>query len=155
MPSSMLELKIPPLLLAALFGLAMWLVAGAVPALAFRMPGQTALAIALAAVGIAFVVAGVLQFRRAGTTVDPRRPEATRQVVTQGVYRLSRNPMYVGFALLLAAAGVQLGNLLALLAVPLFVLYMNRFQIAAEERALLAHFGPPYTEYLRSVRRWL
>jgi protein-S-isoprenylcysteine O-methyltransferase Ste14 len=152
---STLELKIPPLILAAVLASAMWLLARALPEHGVTLPAQTAIAIVLAACGVAFVLAGVLQFRRAGTTIDPRKPEATRQVVTGGVYRLSRNPMYLGFALLLAGIGVQLGNLPALLLLPLFVAYMNRFQIQPEERALLQHFGQPYAEYLRSVRRWI
>jgi protein-S-isoprenylcysteine O-methyltransferase Ste14 len=152
---STLELKIPPLILAGVFAAVMWLLARALPALAFNFPGQAVIAIVLAAGGAMFVLAGVLQFRRAGTTVDPRTPQATRQVVTGGVYRLSRNPMYVGFALLLAGAGVQFGNLLALLLLPLFVVYMNRFQIEPEERALLQQFGEHYADYLRTVRRWL
>jgi protein-S-isoprenylcysteine O-methyltransferase Ste14 len=155
LPMSTLELKIPPLILAILLGIATWLLARAVPALTFDMPAQAVVAIVLAASGAAFVIAAVLQFRRAGTTVDPRTPDATRQVVTTGVYRLTRNPMYLGFVLLLTGGGVYLGNLLALLLVPAFVVYLNRFQIRPEERALLQHFGPPYAEYLRSVRRWL
>jgi protein-S-isoprenylcysteine O-methyltransferase Ste14 len=150
-----LELKIPPLLLTVVLATAMWLLARMLPALAFTLPGQALIAIVLASAGAMLVLAAVLQFRRVATTVDPRKPEATRQVVTDGVYRLSRNPMYVGFALLLAGAGVQLGNLLALLLLPLFVAYMNRFQIEPEERALLQQFGPPYADYLRNVRRWL
>ncbi len=131
-----LELKLPPLALALAFALAMWLAATQVPQLAFTMPGQSAIAIALAGLGTAIVLAAGLHFRRAGTTVNPTTPQATSTVVASGVYRLSRNPMYVGFLLVLAGWAVFLAHGLALLFLPGFVIYMNRFQIAPEERML-------------------
>ena len=100
-------------------------------------------------------VAGVVAFRRARTTVDPRDPGKSTELVATGIYRASRNPMYVGFLIALAGWGVFLGNLLALVALPLFVAAMTRFQIAPEERALRARFGERFTRYERSVRRWL
>jgi protein-S-isoprenylcysteine O-methyltransferase Ste14 len=68
---------------------------------------------------------------------------------------MSRNPMYVGLLLLLAGWALHLSHPLALLGLPAFVAYMNRFQIAPEERALRAKFGPAYEDYARAVRRWL
>ena len=82
-------------------------------------------------------------------------PGLATSIVTTGVYRLSRNPMYVGFLLMLAAWGVFLANVLSVLLLPLFVVYLNRFQIISEENALLAKFGDDYARYLRSVRRWV
>jgi protein-S-isoprenylcysteine O-methyltransferase Ste14 len=76
-------------------------------------------------------------------------------VVTSGIYRLSRNPMYLGFLLALAGWTVFLGNIIALALLPLFVAHMNAFQIKPEERALLAKFGPAYAQYMRTTRRWL
>lgn len=76
-------------------------------------------------------------------------------MVTSGVYRVSRNPMYLGFLLALAWWVVFLSHLLAFALLPLFMWYMNRFQIVPEERALAAKFGSEFTEYSRAVRRWL
>jgi len=76
-------------------------------------------------------------------------------MVTSGIYRLSRNPMYVGILLMLAAWAVYLANILSASWLPLFVGYMNRFQITPEENALLAKFGGAYASYLKTVRRWL
>jgi protein-S-isoprenylcysteine O-methyltransferase Ste14 len=153
MPS--LELKIPPLLLVALFALAMWLQASLTPALSFSWPGQTLLAGVLALFACSIVGAGVLAFRRAQTTVDPRTPSASSSVVGHGIYGYTRNPMYVGFAGLLLALAVLLGNLLALLWLPLFVAYINRYQIIPEERALQAKFAAEYSAYKARVRRWI
>jgi protein-S-isoprenylcysteine O-methyltransferase Ste14 len=75
--------------------------------------------------------------------------------VTTGVYRFTRNPMYLGFLLALIAWGIFLGNIVSALMPLLFVAYMNRFQISPEERALRARFGAPYVAYQSSVRRWL
>jgi protein-S-isoprenylcysteine O-methyltransferase Ste14 len=150
-----LELKVPPLVLVLLTGAAMWLASSASPALAWHPPYRLAVATALGLAGIAVAALGVAAFRRARTTVDPTKPQRAKSLVRGSVYRLSRNPMYLGFLLALLGFAVFLGNLLALVFVPLFVLYMNRFQIAPEERVLAAMFGPEFVAYCREVRRWL
>jgi protein-S-isoprenylcysteine O-methyltransferase Ste14 len=113
------------------------------------------LAIALAGAGISMALAGVLAFRRADTTVDPRAPQQTSSLVIKGIYHYSRNPMYLGFLLLLTALACYVMNGAAFALLPLFVWYMNRFQIAPEERHLLHKFGADYQAYLLQVRRWL
>lgn len=150
-----LELKIPPLALALACALAMWLASTQMPQLAFTIPAQQFIAFALASLGIGIVLLAGLHFRRAGTTVNPTRPQATTAVVATGVYRLSRNPMYVGFLLALAGWAVFLAHGLPLLFLPAFVIYMNRFQIGPEERMLAAKFGDDYERYRQAVRRWL
>jgi protein-S-isoprenylcysteine O-methyltransferase Ste14 len=150
-----LELKIPPLALVLIAAAAMWLAAYAVPALTWDLPFKRVLASACVLAGFAIAAAGVLSFRRAGTTVNPTRPQSTSALVSSGIYRYSRNPMYLGFLLALLGWAAQLSNLLALLPVALFVLYMNRFQIAPEERALAAMFGDEFSAYTRKVGRWL
>jgi protein-S-isoprenylcysteine O-methyltransferase Ste14 len=111
--------------------------------------------IVLALVGLAFGVAGVVSFRRARTTVNPTTPAAASSLVSSGVYRITRNPMYVGLALLLFAWAVFLSSAWSLLGVLAFVLYIGRFQIVPEERALAQLFGSEYTAYQAKVRRWL
>lgn len=150
-----LELKIPPVVLVALFALAMWLLAPLVPSLLVPQSWRLVLAGTFAASGVAIALSGVLAFRRANTTVDPRVPEQSSSLVIRGIYRYSRNPMYVGFLLLLVALGFYLMSAAALALLPLFVLYMNQFQIAPEERYLLDKFGADYQAYTQQVRRWL
>ena len=133
----------------------MWLAAWLWPALAREFPASRALALALIAGGIAVAIAGVVQFRRASTTVNPMTPEASSSLVVSGVYRRTRNPMYLGFLLALAGWAAFLASFAALMVLPLFVAYMNRFQIVPEERALAARFGQQFEDYRRSVRRWL
>lgn len=150
-----LELKIPPVVLVALFALAMWLLAQWLPPLALPQSWRLVLAGAFVVVGVVIALSGVLAFRRADTTVDPRAPEQSSSLVVRGIYRYSRNPMYVGFLLLLVALGCYLMSAAALALLPLFVWYMNQFQIAPEERHLLQKFGAEYQAYCQRVRRWL
>ncbi len=149
-----LELKVPPPLVALVTGLLMWWAAKLVPPLA--LPGVTriAAAVALAGCGVGLAISGVLTFRRAKTTVNPTTPAAASALVRTGVFRFTRNPMYLGLLLCLVAWAIFLSSVLALLIAPLFVVYMNRFQIAPEERALAALFGDSFAAYKRDVRRW-
>jgi protein-S-isoprenylcysteine O-methyltransferase Ste14 len=105
--------------------------------------------------GLAVSALGVVEFRRARTTVDPRIPAASSSLVRSGIYRLTRNPMYVGFGLVLLGWAIYVSNALAFLLLPAYVLYMTRFQIQPEERALGQIFGQEYADYRARVRRWL
>lgn len=110
----------------------------------------------LVAVGLSFDLSGLLAFRASRTTINPLRPERASSLVTGGVYQITRNPMYVGMLFLLLALGLYLAHWPALLLGPLaYVLYLNRFQIAPEERVLLGLFGEEYRAYTGRVRRWL
>jgi len=149
-----LELKIPPVVLVLLSGAAMWILSAAAPSFARKVPYSQAIAFIFAVSGVAVAVFGVVSFRRACTTVNPTRPQDVSSLVTTGIYRLSRNPMYLGLLLALVAWVVFLGNVLALLPVVAFVAYMNRFQITPEERALAAMFGTEFKAYKQRVRRW-
>jgi protein-S-isoprenylcysteine O-methyltransferase Ste14 len=150
-----LELKIPPVALVLLFGVMMWLLSATVPSLALTLSWRTTIAFVLLSAGFAIALAGVLEFRRAKTTVNPLTPEAASVMVTSGIYRYTRNPMYLGLLVTLFGWAVWLSHLLAFALLPLFLLYMNRFQIEPEERALSAKFGRHFSDYGRSVRRWM
>lgn len=150
-----LEMKVPPLVVVLVTGVAMWWLATSGPWVGLPLPGRRLIALALAAVGVGFALAGVLAFRQAQTTLHPSRAERTSALVTTGVYMRSRNPMYVGMLSVLAAWGVYLGNVLAFALLPLFVAYLNRFQIEPEERVLAEKFGDEFTAYRDAVRRWI
>lgn len=150
-----LELKVPPPVVTALVVMAMWGISLATPSLEVSGVPRTAIAVALALIGFGIDVAGAVSFRRAKTTINPMKPEATSALVTAGIYRMSRNPMYVGILFVLIAWTVYLSNVWALMGPVAFVLYINRFQIAPEERTLAARFGDAYSDYKHAVRRWL
>ncbi|MET0555635.1 MAG: isoprenylcysteine carboxylmethyltransferase family protein [Vicinamibacteria bacterium] len=150
-----LELKIPPVAVALATGAAMAALSWAVPFAAVGVPARVPIGLALALGGIALCAAGVAAFRRARTTVNPMTPDASSSLVAAGVYAHTRNPMYLGFAIILAGWGAALANVAAFSMLPLFVLYIDRYQIAPEEKALAARFGPAFASYAKRVRRWL
>ena len=150
-----LELRIPPPAVAALMAGAMWGIAALGPLIAAPTFIRVIAAAIIALVGGVFSIAGIVSFRLARTTINPMKPETTTSLVCSGIYRLTRNPMYVGLLFVLVAWAVFLCSAPALLGPVAFVLYINRFQIAPEERALSAMFGTGYSTYKSRVRQWL
>jgi protein-S-isoprenylcysteine O-methyltransferase Ste14 len=144
--------RMPPLLLLVLCATAMWLVA---PASEPASSARIMLASALVLSGIVVAVAGVVEFRRAGTTVDPRVPHKAQELVTSGIFAFSRNPMYVGMVLVLIAWSIALDSWLAALVCPVFYVWIDRVQIPFEEKHIVALFGDDYTRYCQRVRRWI
>lgn len=148
-------MRIPPGLVALAGGMAIWLLARYVPVSRIAVPGNRVMAAVTFGIGVALMLLGVASFLRARTSVDPLHPEKASTLVVTGIYRFTRNPMYLGFALMLLALALRLSVWPGLLIVGLFVACMNRFQIRPEEAALDARFGDAAREYRRSVRRWI
>ncbi len=112
--------------------------------------------------GVVFIVTGLCldlwcaaQFYRAKTTVNPLRPENSSALVVDGMYRLTRNPVYLGMLLVLTGVAFLLGSMSPFLVLPVFIVAINYLQIFPEEKALTDLFGARYREYRQSVRRWL
>lgn len=150
-----LELKIPPAALVAFTGALMWLASVATPSMAFTIPGRSLGTTILVLTGVIIAALGVASFRRAKTTVNPMKPGSASVLVERGIYQWTRNPMYLGFLVVLIGWAIFLSNIVAFLLPPAFVCYMNRFQIEPEEKALAALFGQTFVAYRTRVRRWL
>ena len=150
-----MPLLIPPPLVVALCGYAMWLLAEQLAFGRFAFAGQRPLAGLVLLAGLALMAAAAWTMFRARTTVNPLRPERASRLVTSGVFAYSRNPIYLGDALILLALALYFGNWFAFLLLPLFVAFIGRFQIRPEERALQRLFGDDYRTYCARVRRWL
>jgi len=146
---------VPPVAALLCVAVPMWLVARLAPTLAVDVPGRIVAALLLALAGAAIALAGVAEFRRARTTVNPLRPERASALVVSGIFRWTRNPMYLGLAIVLLGWAWYLEHPLAALGVPAFVAWMNRSQIPREERALAQRFGAEFAQYKTRVRRWL
>jgi protein-S-isoprenylcysteine O-methyltransferase Ste14 len=116
--------------------------------------GLRVLGAMIAVAGLATALAGVLAFRQQRTTVDPRYPERASALVADGIYRWTRNPMYVGFVCVAIGAAIALGSLFAAAGPSILAVYLDRVQIPAEERALQERFGASFQHYVLSVRRW-
>ncbi|WP_295567755.1 isoprenylcysteine carboxylmethyltransferase family protein [uncultured Stenotrophomonas sp.] len=150
-----LETRIPPPLVMLLCAGVGWLGGRLWPGAMLPLPIPALMAGGVMVIGVALNLLPKLAFQRARTTVNPLRPSASSALVTRGVYRYTRNPMYLGQATVLAGAMLYLQSAIALLAVPLFVLYITWLQIMPEERALQARFPEVYPLFRQRVRRWL
>lgn len=150
-----LELLIPPPVVVLLSGLLMWLLAQLFPVLNGSWPANILISSLFVVIGLAIALNGIMAFKRGKTTVNPKRPIDTARLVNTGIYRYSRNPMYLGMLFLLMAWAVQLGNIISIVGIVLYIAYMTRFQIVPEERALQAKFSDDFFEYKQQVRRWL
>jgi protein-S-isoprenylcysteine O-methyltransferase Ste14 len=148
-----LEHRVPPPVVGACAGALMLGAAWLLPVFAFVVPWLLAAAVALT--GFVVSILGALEFRRARTTLNPLKPQEASALVSRGIFRWTRNPMYLGMALVLLGWGLYLGNFGALALIGLFVMYIDRFQIDPEERALQARFGEAFADYRKRVRRWL
>lgn len=147
--------RLPPVIFAALVAGAMWTLDRWLPLAALPWAPLRAVAVALGVLGGLLALLGVVEFRRAGTSVDPRQPARARALVRGGLYRWTRNPMYLGMLLALVAWALWLGSAVALLAgPPLFVAWLNRGQIRAEEAALERIFGDAFRDFRDTVPRW-
>ncbi len=150
-----LELKVPPPVAAAFVAAGMWAAAHVLPAIYLSDQLRFTMAGVCAALGLTVAVLGVWAFRQAKTTLNPITPEAASSVVTVGIFNYTRNPMYLGLTLLLVGWVVWLSVPWVLLGPVALMLYLRRFQIVPEERAMRSKFGRDYDEYCKRVRRWL
>lgn len=151
----MLKTRIPPPIYALIATGLMWVLDQYLPLFA-------GLAVPWNRVGLVIIAAAVLAdlwslslFFCARTTPNPMQPQRSSQLVTEGLYRYTRNPMYVGMLIALLGWGIYLGSVSPLLILPLFVWVINHQQIFPEEKVLSEKFGDSYQQYLQSVPRWL
>ncbi len=153
--ATLLEARVPPPIVMTVTALLMWVISLFSPL--FELPSLAIWAgtVLLGAASVGLVFAGLASFRRSSTTIDPIRPGSASTLVTDGIYRFTRNPMYLGFAGALTAWGLHLQAWWSLPLPLLFGLYITLFQIRPEERALRSRFGVCYSSYSATVRRWL
>lgn len=150
-----MSLRIPPPIVALLALISMWLVAEYLELWRIEVPFKAGIAAILVALGVIIDLVSIAAFRRARTTVTPLAPEKASQLVVTGLYRISRNPMYLGLLLILTGAMVWLGSGANVFILASFVAYITAFQIKPEEERLERIFGSQYQAYTRRVRRWL
>ncbi|NBC05127.1 MAG: DUF1295 domain-containing protein [Bacteroidetes bacterium] len=150
-----LECKIPPALQFVIVAALMWWISDSIPDLNYSSITLKWLGISLFSVGVFIGLLGVYEFWKQRTTVDPHKPEKVSSFVDTGVYRFTRNPMYLGLLIGLIGILFYFANPINILPVIGFVLYMNRFQIIPEERVMVNKFREDFSEYKESVRRWI
>jgi protein-S-isoprenylcysteine O-methyltransferase Ste14 len=150
-----LETKIPAPIVAILLGAAMKLYAVAYGVAIDATPLRMHVGVGFAQASAVIALVSFVTFLHARTTINPLDPAKASRLVTGGIYRISRNPIYLSLLFLLIAYAVRLDSAAVWLAPVVFVPYVTRFQIQPEERALQAKFGEAYLEYQKRTRRWL
>lgn len=154
MPRSVrcLEMRVPPLLLLLIFAAIMWAASGRLPV---SIPRPAVFLGVLAGIGTYICLSGVIAFRAARTTVNPTNPATVSSLVDTGIYGWTRNPMYLGFVLILFGWACWLGDALVWPLPLLYMLWLDVLQIRPEERFLRKKFGDAFADYCKRVRRWV
>jgi len=151
-----MQLKIPPVFVVAISAAIIWFLDQHIlPEYTYVFPYQRVMSTTLFVSCMLVMMMSMYQFRKQRTTFDPTQPGKASTLVQSGIFRVTRNPMYVSMLLLLTGWSIKLGNPFSLLILILFVWYMTQFQIKAEEEALTEVFGEEYKVYCRKVRRWV
>ena len=150
-----MKLILAPIVQAFAVAFLAWLTSRLLPQYDFSLPHLRSASAIMSAVGGVILFLAVGAFLVQGTTIDPLHPERAERLVTTGLFRFSRNPMYLGMLLVLTSFALALGNLLSLLAPMIFVVTINVLQIIPEETALREKFGAEYESYCKQTRRWI
>ena len=145
--------KIPPTILTLLFLIFNYILS--FNFLKIDIPYKYFFTTLLLILGFYIIIRSSRLFAKAKTSLDPLRPFKSTSLITNDIYKYSRNPMYFGYLLILLSSSVYLGNVMSIIIIPLFIFIINFIQIKPEEQALKDLFGPNYDEYLLKVRRWI
>ena len=145
--------KIPPTILTLLFLIFNYILS--FNFLKIEIPYKYFFTTLLLIFGFYIIIRSSRLFAQAKTSIDPLRPFKSTSLITNDIYKYSRNPMYFGYLLILLSSSVYLGNVISIIFIPLFIFIINFIQIIPEEETLKDLFGPTYDEYLSKVRRWI
>jgi len=149
------QLNIPPPIITILCAACMWLIAKLTPNYSHEYPFCKSAAFIISIFGGIISVLAMYSFFLAKTTINSVKLNTTSSIVVSGIYSYTRNPMYLGLLLVLFGWFLFLSNIFAAIVIPLFILFMNYFQISPEEKALELKFGQAFVLYKSKVRRWL
>lgn len=148
----MLDCKVPPVVVLIISA---GIIVGVPYVFPFYGIRSIVLCVSFIVLGIVVALLGVWEFRKKKTTLNPTTPEKCTSIVDTGIFRFSRNPMYLGMSVGLIGLIFGFGNYFSWVGFLVFVVYITRFQIIPEENTLKELYGDPYKEYLKRVRRWL
>ena len=148
-----LETKIPPPIIAMISGIL--ISASSTIINPFWFYGSKLIAMLFLVLSFTLIMISIKKFNHAKTSINPINPKVATKLLTTGVYAISRNPMYVGLVGILSGISIILGSWFGFFIVPMFVLYLKKYQIMPEEKALKALFKEEYLAYCYKVKRWL
>ena len=150
-----MKLLIPPPIQALLSAIMMWLISRYFLHANFSFFGTSVFALVVLVVAVIIIIMSINKFRKIRTTISPLNPSKTSSLIISGIYRFTRNPMYLGLFLMLLSIALFLKNFISFLILPLFILSITKNQILPEEEALGNIFGAEYKNYKKKVRRWI
>ena len=145
--------KIPPPIVTLIFGLCIYFSRPFFPE--FSSPLLISLSVISFVVGISVFVAAVSSFKKQKTTVNPISIDTASSLVISGIFKYSRNPMYLGMLLIIISFALYKASIISLILIPLFIFYINKFQIEPEEFEMRKKFGKEYEDYCKKVDRWI
>ena len=148
-----LNTKIPPPIIAILFAVMIFYFSDSFAYV--DLPFKIYISLFFVLLGFFITFSSARNFKKKETTVNPIKPEEASQLVTDGFFKITRNPMYLGMLLFLLGLSIYNGLIVGLVILPLFVGYITFFQIIPEERAMIKIFGEDYKAYMKKVRRWI
>ena len=148
-----METKIPPPIVTLIFGLSIYFSRGIFQVVEIKYSFY--FGILLLVLGFVILISAVRLFRKDKTTVNPLSPEQATKLVTDGIFKYSRNPMYLGMALVLGSIAVFFNLIGGIILIALFCAYITKFQILPEERAMRDLFSDDFDKYTKVTRRWI
>ena len=148
-----METKIPPPIVTLVFGLLIYFSQGIFPSITNQLTFYVGIFFML--LGFSILISAVGSFKRSKTTVNPLNPEQATKLVTDGIFKYSRNPMYLGMALVLGSIAIFFNLIGGIILVALFCAYITKFQILPEERAMRDLFSDDFDKYTKVTRRWI
>ena len=148
-----METKIPPPLVTLIFGLSIYFSRELFPIIEIKYSFYVGIFLLL--LGFLILISAVRLFRIDQTTVNPLSPKQATKLVTEGIFKFSRNPMYLGMACVLASLAMFFNIIGGIVFIALFCAYITKFQIVPEEKAMLDLFSEDFDQYKQTTRRWI
>ena len=148
-----IKTKIPPPLVALTFGFLIKYTKNIFPVIEIK--NEIVFGSFMIISGLIIILSAIISFKKYKTTITPLNPSKATKLIVHGVYKFSRNPMYLGLLLVLFGVSTMLNPIGGLFITPLFILYLNYFQIIPEENAMIQLFKGEFLKYKRKVRRWI
>ena len=148
-----IKTKIPPPLIALTFGFLINYTKNIFPKIKIR--NEIIFGSFMIIIGLVIILSAIILFKKYQTTITPLNPFNATKLITEGIYKFSRNHMYLGLLMVLIGISIILNPIGGILLIPLFILYLNLFQIIPEENAMVDLFKDEFSEYQKNVRKWI
>ena len=146
-------LKIPPPLLVLILVVSNYFSSKKIDLILF--PNQEIASIIIFLIGMLILINPIFKFIKSKTTIDPIKFKKVNKLITSGIYKYSRNPMYLGLLMIVISTSIFYLNIFSIITPIVFVFWINRFQIKREEIFLKEKFGKEYMSYTTKTRRWI